>query len=86
MQLLGELRERVYPVGRLDYASEGLLLLTNDGALAQKLTKAGSHIPKTYLVKISGSLAKKLSSVCAPASPSLSTTAAASKPLPPKSA
>jgi 23S rRNA pseudouridine2605 synthase len=54
MQLLGTLRERIYPVGRLDYASEGLLLLTNDGALAQKLTKAGSHIPKTYHVKISG--------------------------------
>ena len=54
MQLLGDLPERVYPVGRLDYASEGLLLLTNDGALAQKLTKAGSHIPKTYLVKING--------------------------------
>lgn len=54
MQLLGTLNERVYPVGRLDYASEGLLILTNDGALAQKLTKAGSHIPKTYLVKING--------------------------------
>jgi 23S rRNA pseudouridine2605 synthase len=45
---------RVYPVGRLDYLSEGLLLLTNDGALAQKLTHASSHVPKTYLVKISG--------------------------------
>jgi 23S rRNA pseudouridine2605 synthase len=45
---------RIYPVGRLDYASEGLLLMTNDGALAQKLTKAGSHVPKTYLVKVSG--------------------------------
>ncbi|MGB9431038.1 MAG: pseudouridine synthase [Candidatus Acidiferrum sp.] len=54
LQLLGNLPERVYPVGRLDYASEGLLLLTNDGALAQKLTKAGSHVPKTYHVKISG--------------------------------
>src|ERR1700757_4752599 len=54
MQLLGQLPERVYPIGRLDYASEGLLLLTNDGALAQKLTKAGSHVPKTYHVKISG--------------------------------
>ncbi len=54
MQLLGNVPERVYPVGRLDYASEGLLLLTNDGALAQKLTKAGSHVPKTYHVKISG--------------------------------
>lgn len=54
MGLLGELKERIYPVGRLDYASEGLLIMTNDGALAQKLTKAGSHIPKTYLVKVSG--------------------------------
>lgn len=54
MQLLGNLRERVYPVGRLDYASEGLLLLTNDGALAQQLTKAASHVPKTYRVKVNG--------------------------------
>jgi 23S rRNA pseudouridine2605 synthase len=54
MQLLGGIPERVYPVGRLDYASEGLLLLTNDGALAQQLTKAGSHVPKTYHVKING--------------------------------
>jgi 23S rRNA pseudouridine2605 synthase len=54
MQLLGNIRERVYPVGRLDYASEGLLLLTNDGTLAQQLTKAASHVPKTYHVKISG--------------------------------
>jgi 23S rRNA pseudouridine2605 synthase len=54
MQLLANIRERVYPVGRLDYASEGLLLLTNDGALAQQLTKAASHVPKTYHVKISG--------------------------------
>jgi 23S rRNA pseudouridine2605 synthase len=54
MQLLGSLPERVYPIGRLDYASEGLLLLTNDGALAQQLTKAASHVPKTYHVKVSG--------------------------------
>jgi len=54
MQLLGPQPERLYPVGRLDYASEGLLLLTNDGALAQQLTKAASHVPKTYHVKISG--------------------------------
>ena len=54
MDLLPKNIERVYPVGRLDYASEGLLLLTNDGALAQLLMKAGSHVPKTYLVKISG--------------------------------
>src|SRR5436190_10265571 len=54
VDLLRECSERVYPVGRLDYASEGLLLMTNDGALAQKLMKAGSHVPKTYRVKISG--------------------------------
>ena len=54
MDLMPKSAERVYPVGRLDYASEGLLLMTNDGALAQKLTKAGSHVPKTYLVKVSG--------------------------------
>src|SRR5664279_5310429 len=42
---------RIYPVGRLDYLSEGLLLLTNDGELAQKLMHASSHVAKTYLVK-----------------------------------
>jgi 23S rRNA pseudouridine2605 synthase len=45
---------RVYPVGRLDYLSEGLLLLSNDGDLAQALTHASSHVAKTYLVKVSG--------------------------------
>src|SRR5215471_5548242 len=54
MDLLPRRVERVYPVGRLDYASEGLLLMTNDGALAAKLMKAGSHVPKTYRVKVSG--------------------------------
>ncbi len=45
---------RIYPVGRLDYLSEGLILLTNDGELAQKLMHASTHVPKTYLVKVSG--------------------------------
>jgi 23S rRNA pseudouridine2605 synthase len=54
MDLLPERGERLYPVGRLDYASEGLLLMTNDGALAANLMKAGSHVPKTYRVKVSG--------------------------------
>jgi len=54
MDLIEKRVGRVYPVGRLDYASEGLLLMTNDGALAQKMMKAGSHMPKTYLVKVSG--------------------------------
>ena len=54
MDLLRGIGARVYPVGRLDYASEGLLLLTNDGELAQRLMKAASHVAKTYLVKIAG--------------------------------
>ena len=45
---------RVYPVGRLDYLSEGLILMTNDGALANLLTKASTQVEKTYLVKVSG--------------------------------
>src|SRR5579871_370878 len=54
MELIRGIRGRVYPVGRLDYASEGLLLLTNDGALANHLMKAASHVAKTYLVKVAG--------------------------------
>lgn len=46
---------RLYPVGRLDYLSEGLLLMTNDGDLANKLSKAAAGVQKTYLVKVSGS-------------------------------
>ena len=54
MDLLRGVGARVYPIGRLDYASEGLLLLTNDGELAHTLMKAASHVPKTYLVKVAG--------------------------------
>src|ERR1700676_5259536 len=46
---------RLYPVGRLDYLSEGLLLMTNDGNLANALSKAAAGVLKTYLVKVSGS-------------------------------
>lgn len=48
--------KRLYPVGRLDYDSEGLLLLTNDGDLTYKLTHPSSEIPKTYVVKIEGTI------------------------------
>ena len=54
MDLLKGVEERVFPVGRLDYMSEGVLLLTNDGDLMAQLTKAGSHVAKTYMVKVSG--------------------------------
>lgn len=56
MDLLRGVRERVFPVGRLDYHSEGLLLLTNDGEFAHRITAASSHVPKTYLVKVNGTL------------------------------
>lgn len=45
---------RVYPVGRLDYDSEGLLLLTNDGDLTYALTHPGRQVPKTYQVRVAG--------------------------------
>ena len=54
MDLLRGIKARVYPVGRLDYASEGLLLLTNDGNFAHRMMKTASHVPKTYMVKVAG--------------------------------
>jgi 23S rRNA pseudouridine2605 synthase len=54
MDFVQKLGERVYPVGRLDYQSEGLLLMTNDGHLANLLTRAASGVEKTYLVKVAG--------------------------------
>ncbi|HXA51810.1 MAG TPA: pseudouridine synthase [Candidatus Acidoferrum sp.] len=56
MDLLRGVKERVYPVGRLDYHSEGLLLLTNDGDLANRIMSAHTHLQKTYLVKVTGEL------------------------------
>ena len=56
LDLLPDNIGRVYPVGRLDYDSEGLLILTTDGELAQHLTHPSNEIPKTYLVKIEGTL------------------------------
>jgi 23S rRNA pseudouridine2605 synthase len=56
MDLVKGVKERVYPVGRLDYASEGLILLTNDGEFANRITSAASHIQKIYEVKVNGYL------------------------------
>ena len=47
-------RRRLFPVGRLDYFSEGLLLLTTDGELAHRLTHPSRHAPKTYHVRVRG--------------------------------
>jgi 23S rRNA pseudouridine2605 synthase len=49
-------KERVYPVGRLDYQSEGLLLFTNDGEFANRITSAAHHVTKIYVVKVKGTL------------------------------
>ena len=56
VDFLRGVRERVYPVGRLDYASEGLLLLTNDGEFANRVTSAKSEISKVYVAKVTGKL------------------------------
>lgn len=52
MALVHGVEARIYPVGRLDFNSEGLLLLTNDGELARRLMAPEFHIPKVYLVKV----------------------------------
>jgi 23S rRNA pseudouridine2605 synthase len=54
ISLLRGVKERVYPVGRLDYHSSGLLLLTNDGELANLLMARASAVPRTYHVKLEG--------------------------------
>ena len=54
IDLLGGVREYVYPVGRLDYDTEGLILLTNDGELAARLTHPRHGVPRTYEARVSG--------------------------------
>lgn len=54
MDLLPSLPERVFPVGRLDYDTEGLLIFTNDGDLANRLMHPTNEIPKTYVAKVEG--------------------------------
>lgn len=57
---LGRVEERVYHVGRLDADSEGLLLLTNDGTLAHRLTHPSYGVPKTYLCEVAGPLPRNV--------------------------
>ncbi|MDO4732491.1 MAG: pseudouridine synthase [Bacillota bacterium] len=56
MDLLPQVQERVYPVGRLDYNTSGLLLLTNDGELTQQLLHPSHEVEKTYLAEVEGFL------------------------------
>jgi 23S rRNA pseudouridine2605 synthase len=59
MHLMRGVRERVFPVGRLDYQSEGLLLLTNDGEFAHRITAPSNHVTKVYVVKANGPLTEE---------------------------
>ena len=59
MDYLPETAGRVFPVGRLDYETEGLLILTNDGDTAFRLTHPTSEVPKTYLARIEGTMTEK---------------------------
>jgi 23S rRNA pseudouridine2605 synthase len=54
VELISEERRRLYPVGRLDADSSGLILLTNDGALAQRLTHPRYEVPRIYRVRLAG--------------------------------
>jgi 23S rRNA pseudouridine2605 synthase len=56
MDLFKGIRERIYPIGRLDYNSEGALLMTNDGDFANAVLLAKSKVPKVYQVKVNGRL------------------------------
>jgi 23S rRNA pseudouridine2605 synthase len=57
--LLKNIKERVYPVGRLDLNTEGALLLTNDGELSQKILHPSHEVNKTYVAKVKGVPGKK---------------------------
>lgn len=63
--LVKDLPQRVYPVGRLDFDTLGLLLLTNDGDWAHRLTHPRFHVPRTYKITIAGQITDQaLSTLC----------------------
>ena len=57
--LIRDIKERVYPVGRLDFDSQGLLILTNDGQLSHRLMHPRYHTPRTYKVTVEGSISNE---------------------------
>ena len=57
--LITDIPERIYPVGRLDYDTEGLLLLTNDGELMQNITHPSKEVEKLYVVRVRGVLTEQ---------------------------
>ena len=57
--LIKDIPERIYPVGRLDYDTEGLLLLTNDGELMQNITHPSKEVEKLYVVRVRGVLTEQ---------------------------
>lgn len=59
LDLVSDIKERVYPIGRLDYETSGLLILTNDGNLTYKLTHPKHEIDKTYIARVKGKLTKE---------------------------
>lgn len=59
LQLVAQVETRIYPVGRLDTDSSGLLLLTNDGEFTNRMTHPRYHVPKTYRVRVKGFLPKE---------------------------
>lgn len=59
IDLVDEIGERIFPVGRLDYNTTGALLLTNDGLFAQKMMRPSSSVTKTYLARVRGIVSEK---------------------------
>ena len=57
-ELIEDIKERVYPVGRLDYNTEGLLILTNDGELANRILHPRYKLPKVYIAEVKGIIGK----------------------------
>jgi 23S rRNA pseudouridine2605 synthase len=60
LDLVSQINERIFPVGRLDYDTEGLIILTNDGELTYKITHPSHNVTKTYTAKVRGRVQKEV--------------------------